>query len=121
MDPKAYWVGFNLVKCIGAARLRILLDFFGSLESAWNAEKRQLLEAGLGERVVDNLLQLRRQVDLERIWGEIERKAIKVVTVQDETYPRRLKEIDLPPPVLYIQGKTRWMMIAQSRLWGHVG
>jgi len=103
-DPKVYWVGFNLVNGNGAARTRIVLDYFGSLESAWKDEKPQLRDAGSGERLVDNLLQLRGQVDLERIWGDIERKVIKEVTVQDETYPRRLKEIDLPPPVLFIRG-----------------
>jgi DNA processing protein len=107
IDPKAYWVGFNLVKGIGAARTRTLLDHFGTLEMAWKADKQQLIEAGLGERIIDNLLQVRRQVDLERIWADIEVKGIKVITVQEDGYPRRLKEIDLPPPVLFIRGEIR--------------
>ena len=107
IDPKAYWVGFNLVKGIRAARTRTLLNHFGSLEIAWKADTQQLVEAGLGERVIDNLLQVRRQVDLERIWGEIENKGITVITVQEEAYPRKLKEIDLPPPVLFIRGEIR--------------
>jgi DNA processing protein len=104
-DAKAYWVGFNLVKGIGAARTRLLIDHFGTLEAAWNAERQQLLETGLAEKVVDTLLQVRRQVDLDRIWADIEHKGIKVFTVQEDSYPRRLKEIDLPPPVLFVRGE----------------
>jgi DNA processing protein len=73
-DLKKYWVGFNLVKGIGSARTRALLDHFDSLEQAWNADRSQLLEAGLGEKTADNLIQVRRQVDLERIWDGILQK-----------------------------------------------
>ena len=60
-DLKKYWVGFNLVKGIGSARTRALLDHFDSLEQAWNADRSQLLEAGLGEKTADNLIQVRRR------------------------------------------------------------
>jgi DNA processing protein len=47
MDPKAYWVGFNHVKGIGAVRIRALLDHFGNLELAWNAPASILESVGL--------------------------------------------------------------------------
>ncbi len=106
-DPKKYWVGFNLVKGIGSARTRALLEHFDSLEEAWNADRGQLLDAGLGEKTADNLIQVRRQVDLDRIWDGILQKGIRVITFQEEEYPRRLKEVDLPPPVLFIRGELR--------------
>jgi DNA processing protein len=59
MDPKAYWVGFNLVKGIGAVRLKALLDHFGNLEIAWGAPADALLAAGLSSRIVENLTILR--------------------------------------------------------------
>ena len=37
VDPLAYWIGFNKVRGIGPARLRALLDAFGSVEAAWLA------------------------------------------------------------------------------------
>jgi DNA processing protein len=107
IDPKAYWVGFNLVKGIGSARTRALLEHFDSLQDAWNADRSQLLEVGMGEKAADNLIQVRRQVDLERIWESILQKGIQVITFQEDGYPRRLKEVDLPPPVLFIRGELR--------------
>ncbi len=43
-------------------------------------------------------------VDLESVLQRIQSKGISILTWEDETYPRRLKEIDQPPPVLYLRG-----------------
>jgi DNA processing protein len=104
MDQKAYWVGFNLVKGIGSVRLQGLLDFYGSAEIAWSAPSEGLRAAGLPPKVLENFLQIRRQVDLVRIWDKITSQCIQVLTWNDADYPRRLKEIDQPPPTLYVRG-----------------
>ena len=46
MEDRAYWVGFNKVKGVGAVRLRGLPDFFGRLELAWQAPMDGLRAAG---------------------------------------------------------------------------
>ena len=104
MEPRAYWVGFNLVRGIGAVRLRGLLEHFGNLEIAWNAPADALLAAGLPTKVVENFLIVRKQVDLERIIEKVHAQDVKILTWDDDTYPRRLKEIAQPPPVLFIRG-----------------
>lgn len=103
-DTRKYWVGFNLVKGIGAARLRILLEHFGDIEKAWQAPAQELSAIGLSQKVVDNFLQVRAQVSLDRIWENIQLHGILVLTWEDDGYPKRLKEIDQPPPVLYVRG-----------------
>ena len=97
-------MGFNLVKGIGAVRLKQVLDFYGSLETAWNSPVDGLLAAGLSQKIVDNFLQVRSQVDLDRIMDNITKKGIKVLTWKDPDYPRRLNEINQAPPVLYVNG-----------------
>ncbi|PKN97789.1 MAG: DNA-protecting protein DprA [Chloroflexi bacterium HGW-Chloroflexi-4] len=104
MDSKAYWVGFNLVKGIGAVRLRQIIDFFGTLEIAWNSPKEGLLAAGLSSRIADNFQQVRSQINLDLIMANIEKKHIKVLTWEDSDYPRRLKEINQAPPVIFVNG-----------------
>lgn len=103
-DPKQYWIGFNLVKGIGAARLRLLLDYFGDVASAWNASPQALRAAGLSPKLVDTLLQVRTDVSLGQVWERIHTQGIQVLTWEDDRYPRRLKEINQPPPVLYLRG-----------------
>lgn len=101
---KRYWVGFNFVKGIGAVRFRALLDFFGSLELAWEAPREALINAGLSPKIVEHLQQVRSQISLEKIWERLQNLGIDVLTWQDEKYPTRLREIDQPPPVLYVRG-----------------
>jgi DNA processing protein len=103
-DPRKYWVGMNLVKGIGAARLRVLLDRFGSVEAIWEAPSQSLYATGLSARLVENLLQVRAEVSLNEIWDRLQSHGIEVLTWEDDGYPKRLMEIDQPPPVLYVRG-----------------
>lgn len=105
MDDKKYWVGFNLIKGIGAVRMQGLVSYFGDLESAWRASPADLAGAGLGLKLIERVVQARENVDLDKVWERIEAQGIKILTWQDEAYPQRLKEIDQPPPVLYIRGE----------------
>lgn len=105
MDDKRYWIGFTFVKGIGAVRFQRLLDRFGDAESAWGAAPTELAEAGLSLKLIERLVAIREKVDLSRIWNQIQSKEIQVLTWLDEAYPQRLKEIEQPPPVLYLRGE----------------
>jgi DNA processing protein len=105
MDDKKYWIGFNLIKGIGAVRMQALIQYFGDLEVAWKAAPAELAEAGLGKTLIERVVQARGGVNLEKLWEKIQKQGIKILTWQDESYPQRLKEIDQPPPVLYIRGE----------------
>ena len=105
MDDKKYWIGFNLIKGIGAVRMQGLVAYFGDLESAWSASPADLKEAGLGAKVIERVIQARENVNLDKVYEKIEMQGIKILTWQDEAYPQRLKEISQPPPVLYIRGE----------------
>ena len=105
MDDKRYWIGFTLVKGIGAVRFQRLLDRFGDAESAWGGAPVELARAGLSAKLIERLVAVREKVDLSHIWDQIQSKGIHVLTWLDETYPQRLKEIEQPPPVLYVRGE----------------
>lgn len=106
MSDKKYWVGFNLVKGVGAVRFRQLLDYFGSAENAWNAPLSAYYTSGLPQKVVENFSKVKNQVDLDLVMEKIKQTGIRLITWQDADYPRRLKEIDQSPPVLYIRGSV---------------
>lgn len=104
MDDKLYWIGFTLVKGIGAVRFQRLLERFGNAESAWRATPAELAAAGLSLKMIERLVAVREKADLSLIWDQIHAKGIQVLTWMDDTYPQRLKEIEQPPPVLYLRG-----------------
>jgi DNA processing protein len=104
LENTIFWIGFNLVKGIGAVRFKALLDYFGDARTAWQASPQALQAAGLSPKLVENLLKIRSQVSLELVWERMQTQGINILTWEDENYPRRLKDIDQPPPVLYLRG-----------------
>jgi len=104
VDQLAYWIGFNLVRGIGPARLRRLLDHFGDAATAWNAPAGELQGVGLDRRSLENLLTVRRQVDLEQQLRRAEQAGVRVLTWETPGYPRNLLNIAAPPPVLFVKG-----------------
>ena len=99
-----YWIGFNKVTGIGAARLRALLDYFGDLETAWTAHTHDLQQAGLDRRSLANLLNARDQLDLDAEVERLRRMQVQVLTWDDPDYPPNLRQIYNAPPVLYVRG-----------------
>lgn len=104
IPPKAYWIGFNIVAGIGPTRLAALLKLCGSIEAAWRAPIQQMQQAGLDRRSQANLLEARRTFNLLQAWQQTERAGVTVLTWDDVNYPSNLREIDAPPPVLYVRG-----------------
>ncbi len=105
MDPLGYWIGFNRVRGIGPARLRALLDHFGTVEAAWAAPSDALREAGLDRRSLASMIQARGKLNLADELDKVTRAGVQVLTWEDERYPQRLRTIDDPPPVLYVKGE----------------
>jgi len=100
----SFWLAFSHIRGIGAVRYRKLLDFFGDLSIAWQADKKELLSAGLTVKAADLVLSTRKTLSPEKLEDELERKGIKFLTWDSSSYPRYLLEIAQPPPVLYYVG-----------------
>ena len=106
MDELSYWIAFNRVSGIGPVSFKSLLDYYhDDLEAAWRADSRELAQAGLTQKTVENVLKLRASSTPQRELEKLERLRIRVVTLKDKTYPPLLREIDDAPPVLYTYGK----------------
>ena len=107
-ETRGYWLGFSLVKGIGPARVRALLDAFGDIESAWNASLTDLRRVGLAATLADALIEARARLDLGAELERIDQAGFKLLTWQDATYPERLLEIDAPPLVLFVRGELEY-------------
>jgi len=103
-DEKKFWIGFNLVKGIGAVRFQQIRSFFGDLAIAWDAPAESFQKVGLPQRALANFLRLRSEINLDEVYESILEKDITVLTLLDADYPRLLFEIDQSPPVIYVRG-----------------
>ena len=102
-SDRPYWVAFHRVPYVGPASMRRLREHFGTLEQAWNADARRL-RAALTERAAESFTSIRHELDVNRVMQQLERDNISVMTLDDKSYPRLLREIPSPPPVLFYRG-----------------
>ncbi len=100
-----YWLGFNKVPGVGAKKLRALLDVFGDVETAWHAPRRELIEVGLDQRALRNLLNARDTLDLDAELTRLQASGVRALTWDDPDYPAHLRRTDAPPPVLFLRGE----------------
>ena len=103
LEERQALVALSQVSHIGPVRLGRLRDAFGSLDAAWQASERELREV-LDERASRAVLDARQRVSPEELMQRLLRAGAEVVTVLDDAYPRILREIPAPPPVLYVRG-----------------
>lgn len=100
----AFWVAFRKIKGIGPVRTQRLLEHFGSLRDAWEADAG-LLRTLLEERVVRQIVSERGTTQPEDELALLRAEKIEVVTLLDDRYPLLLREIPSPPPVLFMKGE----------------
>lgn len=106
LEELAYWIAFNRVSGIGPVSFKSLLDYFqDDLAAAWQADSRELSQAGLTQKAIENVIKLRSASTPQQELEKLERLRIRVITWKDKSYPPLLREIDDAPPVLYTYGK----------------
>ena len=103
-SPDGNWIAFTRVPSVGRVRVGLLEERFGSLEAAWGASAGELRAAGLDPHVVSAITEVRPQIDPHEELERVQAAGISVLTWHDPPYPRLLRELDDPPPVLYVQG-----------------
>ncbi len=104
-DDVQFRVAFSHVTGIGPARMSALERFFDSLEDAWRANRAALRDAGLDKRTIEELEQARTTLDPAEAYARMLDAGLTALTPNDAEYPRRLREIPDPPPLIYLRGQ----------------
>jgi DNA processing protein len=103
-----YWLALSLIPGVGSILLKRLLDRFKTPEAVFQEPLEELLSIeGLSEKVAREIRKgpLEKEVDkelylLKEVGGEI-------VTLRDDSYPKRLRDIYDPPALLYVRGELK--------------
>jgi DNA processing protein len=99
------WIALNMIQGLGPARIKKLLEHFGSPEKIFSASSSELRKVqGIGKEFGGRISDFNPEKEVEKELSFAEEKSIKILTLRDEKYPARLKEIFDPPLVLYIKG-----------------
>jgi DNA processing protein len=104
---KVYWIWLSGVPGIGAKRFYYLVKRFGSPKAVWDSSDDAIMQACrlMGDKVVQNVIGYKKAVYLEKAHKINENPKIQVITLIDDEYPKLLKAIYDPPPVLYCKGQ----------------
>jgi DNA processing protein len=103
---KKYWIAFSSIEQIGSSFIKTLYEHFGDIEVAFNCSINDLKNIeNLSIKKAETFIKCRDKVDIDRTFTEVETRGINFLTLEDDGYPKMLKNIENPPAVLYYKGK----------------
>ena len=83
-----------------------LLQQFGSPEAVLGAPNEQLRTVdGITATHLGRLRSAEAEIDVSRLFERLEELSAHVVPMDDDRYPPMLREIDDPPPLLFVRGE----------------
>lgn len=98
------WIALNMTPGVGPRAATKLLERFGSAGAVFHARRTELESLRLKPETIESIIKRefeeKAKVELERV------KALgaDILILDDGSYPTLLREIDDPPPVLYVKG-----------------
>lgn len=100
-----YLAALQMISGIGNARLRKLLDFFGSAQQVWRASQQEIvLSRCLDEATCNKLLHNREKIDILSLAEKWHKQGIRLCQATDSDYPALLRPIFNSPVLLYYRG-----------------
>ena len=108
MEKILPWFTLKSVPGIGNLLFKRLIDRFRSPESALNASYDELIQVeGITHRLVSGINRHSLPDHIKKEMDLIQKKGYQVITLTDDVYPPRLREIYDPPPFLYVYGTLK--------------
>ena len=100
-----YWLALNNFSKFGPVRFKRIKNYFSSMKEAYQANIEDLKHAGIEEKIAQEFITARIDINPEQLLEKMEREKINIITINDQFYPKLLKEIYDPPPLLYYRGQ----------------
>ncbi len=116
-----HYLALHFTSGIGSRRLLALMEYFESAEAAFRAPIQDVMKIpGFGKGTAEALVADREEA-LRESRAQIERlpQDVAIVTYFDAEYPRDLKRIYSPPPLVFVRGNVA--LLAEERMIAIVG
>jgi DNA processing protein len=103
-----YWLALSLTPGVGSVLFKRLLERFKTPEAVFSAPMKELLRIeGLGEKVAREILNGPLEKEVRKELSLLGKLGGGIVTLKDDGYPKRLRDIYDPPALLYVRGELR--------------
>lgn len=105
-EELSLWIALQMIPQIGEKTCLRLIEHFGGPRGVFSASASELRSVGgISTAVVEGIKGFR---DFQRAREEVKRArkiGVDILTFHDKDYPENLRNIQNPPPILYIRGK----------------
>jgi DNA processing protein len=118
---KKYWLVLSAFEGIGPQRFKLLLEYFGSAKVAYQANNKELLAIGLTPKLVEDFVVFRNRFNFDSYFVRLQKLGIEAVCLEEDSYPKLLKEIPDAPFVLYCKSIKGISSIKTTRSIAVVG
>ena len=100
-----YWVAFSSIAELDPVFIKSLYEYFGDIERAYNASEKDFAQIeGLKIDKTKEFLKARGRINPDKVYEEVEKRGINILTLDDARYPYMLRQISNSPAVLYYKG-----------------
>lgn len=94
----------NMISNLTPKKFHILLAHFTSPKEIWRASFAELKEIPGFSQSAETFCKHREKANLTKELEEINERGLQLLTLEDEGYPKVLRNLPTPPPVLYMKG-----------------
>jgi len=104
MQDLKYWIGLNNFPKFGPVRFKKLINYFQDMQAAFKATSGELIKAGIEANIAQEFITARIEINPDDLIDRLAKEDIKAITIENKIYPKLLKELYTPPPLLYYKG-----------------
>lgn len=87
--------------------INALLEKYKTAENIWSLDRTQLQKSKLKNDEIERILNINLRKNLDKYLEYMNKNKIEIITINDKYYPKQLKNIYLPPVVLYLKGNKK--------------
>ena len=98
------WIALNMTPGVGPRAATKLLERFGSANAIFHARRAELESLRIRPETIESLIKREFFDSAETELRRVKEIGGDVLILDDGSYPTLLREIDDPPPVLYVKG-----------------
>ena len=107
MEDLKYWIWFSRLENLSPKKLLEILRTYGEPKVVFNKSKEELISNGLTEKEANEITKQEYKNNLEKYIEYMQKNEIQLITINDEDYPQKLKQIYDPPVILYLKGNKK--------------
>jgi len=106
-DEQLYWLALQLVPGLGTRKAALLLERYQSARQVFHASVPELERLGIAQATAQSIISGCTFDDAATQQAKVVALGVTLITLLDERYPKRLRQIFDPPPILFARGRIQ--------------